>query len=208
MDSEPLGARVFSQVLAELGYKMSYDQCLHSFKGLTLDDCFRYIEERYKTPLPPDFKTILDKATEKTFALELKAVSGIEKTLKWLEDNAFQKCVASNGQLTKIHNSLNATGLIRYFESIYSAEQVASGKPSPDLFLYAANRCDYRPRDCIVIEDSTVGVTAAIAANMRVIHYSEDSSEFENHPQVTAATNTQTILLALKTLVCSEQVEC
>jgi len=68
--------------------------------------------------------------------------------------------------------TLGLTGLYDRFKGrIFSATEVARGKPEPDLFLYAASRMGALPRDCIVIEDSANGVRAARAAGMRVMAY-------------------------------------
>jgi beta-phosphoglucomutase-like phosphatase (HAD superfamily) len=63
-------------------------------------------------------------------------------------------------------------GLLHHFDPhIFSATQVARGKPAPDLFLFAAREMGVKPEDCLVIEDSIHGVKAAIAANMRVLGF-------------------------------------
>jgi beta-phosphoglucomutase-like phosphatase (HAD superfamily) len=64
------------------------------------------------------------------------------------------------------------TGLLRYFEPhIFSATQVARGKPAPDLFLFTAEAMKVLPASCIVVEDSVPGVQAAAAAGMRAIGF-------------------------------------
>jgi beta-phosphoglucomutase-like phosphatase (HAD superfamily) len=68
--------------------------------------------------------------------------------------------------------TLGLTGLYDRFEGrIFSASEVARGKPEPDLFLYAASQMGMNPDDCIVVEDSANGVRAARAAGMRVLAY-------------------------------------
>jgi HAD superfamily hydrolase (TIGR01509 family) len=81
-------------------------------------------------------------------------------------------CVASSGSHEKMGRTLGKTGLRRYFEGrIYSASEVANGKPAPDLFLHAAARMGVEPRHCVVVEDSRFGVQAARAAGMRSLGY-------------------------------------
>ena len=63
--------------------------------------------------------------------------------------------------------SLECTGLLRFFEPyVFSASDVPLGKPAPDLFLHAAAKMRVEPGDCIVVEDSPAGVSAAFAAGM------------------------------------------
>lgn len=63
---------------------------------------------------------------------------------------------------------MESTNLVRYFEPyLFSASEVKNGKPAPDLLLHAAAKMQAEPRDCIVVEDSTVGVAAGVAAGKR-----------------------------------------
>jgi beta-phosphoglucomutase-like phosphatase (HAD superfamily) len=81
-------------------------------------------------------------------------------------------CVASSGSPEKMALTLTLTGLKAYFgEALFSATMVAEGKPAPDLFLYAAEQMGQLPENCVVVEDSLLGVTAAVAAGMRVLAY-------------------------------------
>ena len=79
-------------------------------------------------------------------------------------------CVASSGPRKKIEENLRTTRLLQHFEeAIFSAYEVGSWKPKPDLFLHAAEHFGVDPGQCIVIEDSYVGVCAGVAANMQVL---------------------------------------
>jgi len=75
--------------------------------------------------------------------------------------------VASNGHLKNVRATLEATGLLPLFETVVSADEVAKGKPAPDVFLEAARRIGVSPADCIVFEDSDEGLEAARMAGMR-----------------------------------------
>ena len=84
----------------------------------------------------------------------------------------YPRCVASSSSLERIHLSLEVTGLASSFcSNIFSATQVTHGKPAPDLYLFAATRMSVAPEDCVVIEDSALGVTAGRAAGMKVIGF-------------------------------------
>ncbi len=77
--------------------------------------------------------------------------------------------VASNGRLANVQASLRATGLLPLFDRIVSADDVAHGKPAPDVFLEAARQMHVPPAACVVLEDSDEGLRAAQAAGMRAI---------------------------------------
>jgi HAD superfamily hydrolase (TIGR01509 family) len=84
-----------------------------------------------------------------------------------LDAIAMPTCVASSGHHERIRVSLEAAGLLaRFAGRIFSAQDVARGKPAPDLFLHAARACGANPARCAVVEDSRSGVDAANAAGM------------------------------------------
>jgi len=105
----------------------------------------------------PIFTANLDRAEE------IAVVAGVARA-------NFRKvpmAVASNGHLTNVRATLEATGLLPLFETVVSADEVAKGKPAPDVFLEAARRIGIDPADCIVFEDSDEGLEAASRAGMR-----------------------------------------
>jgi HAD superfamily hydrolase (TIGR01509 family) len=93
----------------------------------------------------------------------------MDYALTWLRG---PKCVASSSAPDRVRVSLEATGLIRFFEpALFSANEVEFGKPAPDLFLHAAKAMGVDPSDCIVVEDSPTGVAAAKSAGMNAIGF-------------------------------------
>ena len=102
----------------------------------------------------------------RVFTEKLQPIPGIEQTLARLRQKI---CVASSGTPERIRSSLTITGLIdRFAPHIFSASQVAHGKPAPDLFLFAAAQMGADPECCLVVEDSVPGVMGAVAAGMAV----------------------------------------
>ncbi|TMJ33444.1 MAG: HAD family hydrolase [Alphaproteobacteria bacterium] len=86
--------------------------------------------------------------------------------LPWLRR---PKCIALSFPLDRIRVSLERTWLARLFEQVFAAADVASSKPAPDIFVHAVERMGIAPAECLVIEDSPVGVSAAAAAGMTAI---------------------------------------
>lgn len=98
-----------------------------------------------------------------------------------LEATAYPRCVASSGPVTKIRHALAVSGLSAYFnDNIFSAYEVGAWKPDPGLFLHAARAMGFRPEQCIVVEDSDVGIAAARAAGMRGLRYDPRNPEGES----------------------------
>ena len=102
-------------------------------------------------------------------ARAIAAVTHAAHALSWIRG---PKAVASSSPFERMRESLEITGLIRFFEPrLFSASAVRNGKPAPDLFLLAAARSQVDPADCIVVEDSVPGIAAAAAAGMTPIGF-------------------------------------
>ena len=85
--------------------------------------------------------------------------------------------VASNGHRLNVESSLRATGLLGLFDHLVAAEDVAHGKPAPDVFLEAARRMHVAPTGCLVLEDTDEGLAAANAAGMRAVDIRQAATE-------------------------------
>jgi beta-phosphoglucomutase len=93
-------------------------------------------------------------------------VAGIAE---WLEHVSAPIALATNAERANVDFVLDGGGLRPYFDAIVDGSQVERPKPAPDVYLRAAELLDIPPRNCIVFEDSPVGVAAAAAAGMRVV---------------------------------------
>lgn len=169
VDSEPLAARVMSEVLTELSYALTPQDCIDRFTGVSMATVMARIEAAWGRKLPDDFLATVRARDARAFRTELEPMPGAERMLERL---ARPTCVASSGAPEKMRLTLSLTGLLRFFEPhLYSAESVARSKPAPDLFLHAAASMGARPAACAVVEDSVAGIEAARAAGMRAIGF-------------------------------------
>jgi HAD superfamily hydrolase (TIGR01509 family) len=172
VDSERLSLRVDSLFLDRLGWPMAESEIVERFVGRSDADMRAEIEERTGRPIPPDIDREFDRVYRETFEAELRPVDGILEALDEIVATGVPICVASSGGHAKIRRSLELTDLSRYFdERIFSAADVARGKPAPDLFLHSAEQMGAAPSRSAVVEDSAFGVDAAIAAGMRAFAY-------------------------------------
>jgi len=173
VDSEMLGNRVLAAVAGECGLTLDPHEALALFRGGKMSDCVAVLSARLGRPLPDDFVATVRARIAATFRAELRAVEGIADALDQI---ALPVCVASSGPREKIELALSVTGLLpRFAGRIFSAYEVGSWKPAPGLFLHAAAKMGVPPAACVVVEDSPLGVRAAVAANMHVIGYAPDS---------------------------------
>jgi HAD superfamily hydrolase (TIGR01509 family) len=169
VDSESLVTRVLSDEFKRAGFALTPEIVARFFTGRRLADVMQDVETASGRPVPSDFAARVNTAVLEHFQSELRATPHAAQALAWVRG---PKCVASSSSLERIRATLETTGLIKFFDPhLFSASQVSRGKPAPDLFLHVAKRMSIEPRDCIVVEDSAVGVTAAIAAGMRAIGF-------------------------------------
>jgi HAD superfamily hydrolase (TIGR01509 family) len=169
VDSEPLASAIVSQEFMRAGFALTPDVIARYFTGRRPADMFRDVETAAGRKLPADFAANVMAATLRRFRAELRATLHMSHALSWLRG---PKCVASSSTLERMRVSLESTDLIRFFEpNLFSAADVTNGKPAPDLFLHASAKMSVKPADCVVVEDSAVGVAAGVAAGMKVIGF-------------------------------------
>ncbi len=122
--------------------------------------------------MPDDFAEARRAAYVQAFTSSLSEVRGVRAAVEELHDRGHDTCVASSGSHERMRLTLATTNLRPLFEGrVHSADEVARGKPAPDLFLFAARQRGHEPASCVVVEDSASGVAAARAAGMLIIGY-------------------------------------
>ena len=175
VDTETVSNRVLAQVLTEFGFPVTYEECRRLFVGRSMEGVTSHVEEALGRKLQADWPSYIREKTFEAFGAGIEPVVGAREVLEALAARALPYCVASSGRFEKMRFTLGATGLLPLVEDVlFSAEEVARGKPAPDLFLHAAARMGHAPERCLVIEDSVPGVQAGIAAGMTVIGYAGD----------------------------------
>lgn len=169
VETERISARVNQRILAGLGWHLELDEFADHFVGRTAEAFHSQVEQHLGRPLDFDWSERYGHLHHAAYERELTTVPGIRGVIEELE---FPSCVASNGSHDHVRTVLGITGLLPFFDGrIFSADDVGIGKPAPDLFLHAAHTFGRPPEQCIVVEDSAVGVEAAWAAGMPVIGY-------------------------------------
>src|SRR5579883_843111 len=149
-------ARVLGECLSEAGFPATTSEALQLGFGKHRDTLNAAIVARYGRPLPDGFIEAVRVRSAMALERELKPMPGVTELLAALPT---ARCVASTGHLV-------------FFEPhVFSATQVAAGKPAPDLFLLAAQQLGVSPALCTVVEDSIFGVAAAVAAGMPVVGF-------------------------------------
>ncbi len=171
VDSEGLCNQALLDLLPEL--TDSVEILTKRYRGMKLELILNDLASRLGDRLPEQFESSYRGRVSALFKQFLKPIAGVPEMLSSL---AYPKCVASSGPPTKIRESLHLCGLSKEFgDNIFSSYIVNSWKPDPGLFLFAAKAMGHEPGECLVIEDSEVGVAAAFAAGMAAIHFAPGS---------------------------------
>lgn len=167
VDSEYLCSLGFELLLKNYGVHANANEMVDEFRGKKLDLILRSLESKYKIKLADDFVISYREQVSNLFETDLRAFDGVKEALSSID---LAMCVASSGPREKILKSLRLTDLEEYFsDNIYSAYDINSWKPEPDLFIHAASEMGFKASECAVVEDSVVGIRAAKSANMKAI---------------------------------------
>ena len=176
VDSEAIANRLMADAITAAGIPITYEDCRARFVGGTLQRVIDTVEEWLGKPLPAGWKEDFEARRNEAFRRELRPIPGAAATVAALRASGIPICVASSGSPEKMNLTLGLAGLKTHFgDKLFSASMVAKGKPEPDLFFYAAEQMGQSPENCVVVEDSLLGVTAAVAAGMRVLAYAAET---------------------------------
>ena len=172
VDSEPIALRIHADMLPELGWHPTDEQIVETFLGRSRRSNLATLEAQIGRPVPDEWEQRFRARLAAEHLAGLTEIVGITEALATIGTWPIPICVASSGEPDHIRHSLGLVGLLDAFgDHIFSAVEVAHGKPAPDLFLHAAARMGADPERCVVIEDSRYGVEAARAAGMRSYGY-------------------------------------
>ncbi len=190
VDSELLNCEALAAELADSGINETASNLVSRYRGWNFHKVLPDLQQRHHVQLDSSFTGRFRERASDHFSLHLQPVAGIEAALTQLDQ---PKCVASNAPIPKLRHVLEITGLgVHFSDRLFSAYEIESWKPSPDLFLHAAAEMGYAAEQCIVIEDSEVGVEAASRAGMQVVLYAPDGRL--QHPAATVTISTMSLL--------------
>lgn len=177
VDSQPYHFKADIDTMAEYGV-IKDQKFYESFAGTLTADRMRTLKEMFGLDVPVEEMTIkrenmiLDIMGKE----DIKPVSGIPEFLRSIKEKGLTTAVASSSDYKLINLILDRLKIAKYFDSVTSGSDVKRGKPSPDVFLLAAERIGIEPAECLVVEDSENGVKAAKAAGMKALGYINPTS--------------------------------
>ena len=168
LDSEQVWDEAREQLAEERGGRW-HDQAQKDMMGMSSTEWSRYMHERIGLPEPPE--EINREVVERLAAIyreHLPAIAGAREAVEGLAAR-WPLGLASSSNRELIHLTLELLGVKQLFAATVSSEEVARGKPAPDVYLEAARRLEVDPAHTAAVEDSNNGILAAKAAGMRVL---------------------------------------
>lgn len=175
-DTQKVHAQEISKALADVGINITPAQFSQEFAGVPLKETVAILSKRFGVSVPDD---VIAVARESVIAKLKKGVDAMPDAIdvvNRLSEN-YVLALESTNRLETIKVVLESLHLQNAFSTIVSMREVASPKPSPDVFLLAAQRLGVDPAQCVVVEDSLNGMKAGVDAGMYVIGY-------DNHHRV------------------------
>lgn len=177
IDSEPMHARAAILALKKFNIDISLEY-LHSFVGSTTYYMCEKMIEDFQIDTTPEALLQMNNDRKK-YLLEKEGFTVIPyiiDLMKDLHNNGMKLIIASSSSADEIREVMHALDINQYFEGFVSGMSVAHPKPAPDIFLEAARCLNVKPEECIVIEDSSHGVSAAQAAGMTCVGFANPNS--------------------------------
>jgi len=182
IDSEPIYFEIEKSTFIHFGANVEEEEH-HTYVGVTLASMFEQVQKKHlldctvEQMLEFHVKHVMDVIREHP---ELQPFNGLTDWLDWLKQSGIPMVVASSSPRALIELILEKLDIRHFFEGMISGEEVAHGKPAPDIFLRAAEILGVAPERCMVIEDSRNGVRAAKSAGMRCIGHQNPGSGNQN----------------------------
>lgn len=172
VDTESTTVDVLYDLSLAQGLQMPREEAYRVFRGQRMADCIAQVQSRITRTLPEDFIGQIRQEMARRFDLGVQTMPGALDLARALSaQTRIPYCVATNGPRMKVSQTLSLSGLMDFFEGrVFSAYEVGSFKPEPDLFLHAARAMNAQPCVCAVVEDSEPGVRAGLTAGMQVMY--------------------------------------
>ena len=173
VDSEPLSIGAIIAEMAALGIPgATFEAIRDSFLGVSMRVICDHVAEKLGVDCPPDFTDRVERRLFESYRTGLRLIDGVEGLLDRLEGAGIPFAIATGGSIRRMTYTLDCAGLTgRFPRRAFSADQVARGKPAPDIFLFAAAQLQVAPSACVVVEDSPLGVAGAVAAGARAVGF-------------------------------------
>lgn len=180
VDSETIANEVCAAAMTAAGFAITPQECRRRYLGMTMRALMVDAEASWGRSFPPGWQDAYSRQVHARLEAEVTAIPGVAEAVDAVIAAGWPVAVASSSGHAKIALNLGRTGLAaRFAGRVFSGQDVAHGKPAPDVYLLAARALGVAPQTCIAVEDSPNGVRAAVAAGMRVFGYAAETDPAE-----------------------------
>jgi HAD superfamily hydrolase (TIGR01509 family) len=168
LDSEQVWDEVREQLTRERGGRW-HGNAQREMMGMSSIEWSHYMHDALGLAEPPkEISAEVVRRLEERYRNQLPLLAGAREAVERLAAH-WPLGLASSSNRALIDLVLDVSGLARFFRVTVSSEEVARGKPAPDVYLEAARRLEVAPENCAAVEDSSNGLRSAKAAGMRLI---------------------------------------
>ena len=201
VDSEGITNGVLRDMLEELGWRLSREECMRIFLGKAVKDERALIEAHTGQPLTEDWLVRFRERRNLGLMQGVQPIRNAGPTVALLHERfAGRLACCSGADRFKVEMQLEKCGLLRWFQGrIFSGHEMPRSKPAPDVYLAAVDHLRVQAARCAVVEDTVTGVTAGVAAGAVVFGYSPPEAGHDN-PQALRAAGAVEILADLADL--------
>ena len=169
LDSEPLHYEAVRLILEEQGVEFPIEDYFR-YLGTTLTSTWDDLCERYPIAMYfEQFEARYNADVLKQYQAGAPLIRGARELVEQLRNAGVPIAVASSSHREWVEAALTGAGLRDYFDQTTAGDEVSMGKPSPEIYLKAAQKLGFDPANCIAIEDAPAGVESAKAAGMSVV---------------------------------------
>ena len=169
-DTEKVYDKAWRIILKERNVQ-DIDYVINGCRGLTAEDSKKFIDENFASQFTGEecINDLLDKFEELIKEHGVPIKKGVYELLSFLKENNYEIGLASSTQRQLVVSHLQQAEILDYFDEIITGDMVEKGKPDPEIYLKSCSKFNRRPEDCIAVEDSINGVTAALRSGMKTI---------------------------------------
>lgn len=169
IDSERLAFQVWKEIVEQYGGRLD-EGAFPNMVGMTAEETARYCMEYAGITFDLEegcaqaWRGVIER-----LGRQIDPLPGATALVRELAERGIPLAIASNSPAHYIENALHGLGLLPFFPVRVGVDQVSEGKPAPEVYVTAARRLGATPERCLAVEDSRVGMQAALAAGMRVL---------------------------------------
>jgi len=169
VDSNPYHKIALKQFCKQHGYELSEEQLREKIYGRTNKDWIANLFGKLDATTLKKYADEKEALFRELYDKDVKPVEGLPEFLALMEAQKIPRAIATSAPRDNVDFTLEKTGLGKFFPVILDESFVTKGKPDPEIYLKTAAALAYKPRQCVVIEDSLSGVAAGKSAGCKVI---------------------------------------